>query len=136
MKLNESAKNAIGLGTAWIVIFPFLFIFVCCLMIVIGFTTLNQNESSPFITLFSSFFLPLYCLTFLLQLGLMAFYLTHLYKNEVISETWRIIMGLGIVFMSLVTMPAYYYLYLWLEEPPKWTQSKNRKKIDQVVKSL
>ncbi len=115
MTLNKTAKTAVGLGTLWVLIYPVLFI---------GFMFLSmmafERADSPLP--FDSFGLifPLHCLTAIIMLGLIGFYLTHIIKNTGASETARIILGIGVFFMPYIAMPFYYYLYIWRAEPPEW----------------
>lgn len=62
------------------------------------------------------------CLTVLLDLVLDAVYMIHVIKNTTGSDTIRIILALGIFILPFIAMPVYYYLYIWLDEPPKWAK--------------
>ncbi len=115
MTLNKTAKTAVGLGTLWVLFYPVLFF---------GFMFLSMMEfdrfGSPFP--FDSFGLifPMHCLTAIVQLGLMGFYLAHIIKNTGAAETVRILLGIGIFLMPYIAMPLYFYLYIWRAEPPEW----------------
>jgi hypothetical protein len=118
MKLTQSAKTFIGIGTIWLLVYPVLFILAFFVTIPFGFMSEGMGDFFPF-SIFS-FIFPLHCLTFVLQIGLLIFYLAHIIKNTAASEVLRIILGVGIFFMPYLAMPFYYYLYIWREIPPEW----------------
>lgn len=122
MKLNKPVKILVGLGTLWFAIYPFLFM-VVWLMMVGGIFFMSDNSRAsefpfPMIPFFAIF--PLHICTIFLSFILMAFYLIHVIKNTTGNETVRIILGLGNFFMPFLSMPIYYYLYIWSENPPDW----------------
>jgi hypothetical protein len=125
MKLNKPIKIGVGLATAWMFVYPFLF-FAVWLTMAFGmfFTTSSRETPSPqsvpfFIIPFLVIF-PLHCLTIVLMLALIAFYLIHVIKNNTAAEAVRIILGVGIFFMPFIAMPIYFYLYIWRDTPPDW----------------
>lgn len=121
MKLNKPVKILVGLATLWFAIYPFLFFAVWLLMV--GGIMISAESSSndfplaliPFFTIF-----PLHFCTIFLSFILMAFYLVHVIKNTTGNETIRIILALGNFFMPFLSMPIYFYLFIWLEIPPDW----------------
>lgn len=124
MTLNKTAKTAVGIGTLWILIYPVLFI---GFMFLIPFSMMEFDRfgsASPFDS-FGLIF-PLHCLTGIIMLGLIGFYLTHIIKNTGASETARIILGIGIFFMPYIAMPFYFYLYIWRPEPPEWARATQK----------
>jgi ABC-type spermidine/putrescine transport system permease subunit II len=113
----------VGGATAWIIIYPLLF-FAAWLATFLGTWTgvgfAGAEDGFPlFFIPFAALF-PCHFLTILLQLGLMAFYLVHVIKNQAASETLRIVLGVGTFVMPYVAMPVYYYAYIWPDEPPAW----------------
>jgi hypothetical protein len=56
----------------------------------------------------------------------MAFYLIHVIRNTKADETVRITLGLGNFFMPFIAMPIYFYLFIWLEDPPGWAAAKTK----------
>jgi hypothetical protein len=121
MKLSKPTKILVGVGTAWLTVYPVLFFAVwLTLFLSMGFLSQNpQDAQPPFMKIFFAIF-PLHFLTILLQFVLMAFYLIHIIKNTTASETIRIILGIGTFFVPFVAMPVYYYLFIWHDQPPRW----------------
>ena len=78
--------------------------------------------------------LPIHFCSLFLEVGLFIFYLVHTIKNKNASDSLRIVLGLGHLFLPFVAMPIYYYLYIWRENPPEWAVVKERS-IDQFVES-
>ena len=124
MTLNKTAKTAVGIGTLWILFYPVLFI---GFMFVIPFGMMEFDgfgSTSPFNSF--GFIFPLHCLTVIIMLGLIGFYLVHVIKNTGASEIARILLGIGVFFMPYIAMPAYFYLYIWRTEPPEWARAKKQ----------
>ena len=123
MTLNRTAKILVGLGTAIVVLFPFL---MAALIIMPAFMMpmMGGREPDPaiFPVFFSVFFLifPLMFLFIFLQIGLMVFYIIHIIKNNAASELFRILSGVGLYIMPYLAMPFYYFVYILPETPPDW----------------
>lgn len=128
MKLNRPVKIIIGLTTAWVVLYPFLFLAVWFSMFFgITFASSSVREGFPFWGVPFSVIFLLHCLTILLGFFLDAFYLIHTIKNLAGSETIRIILALGIFLIPFIAMPLYYGLYIWLDQPPMWAMQSGQK---------
>jgi hypothetical protein len=135
MNISKPFRIVIGLGTLWYIAYPLLFIGGMLLtMGLMPFFAGNENSlnsSGPFIAFpFFGLIFPLHFCTIFLGFGLIAFYLIHVIKNTKADETIRIILALGNFFMPFISMPIYYYLYIWLENPPTWAAAK-LKQIDE-----
>jgi hypothetical protein len=121
MRLSKPIKILVGLGTAWLTIYPFLFLEVWLTMVLgMVFMSGSSNDSQPFFLIPFFAIFPLHFLTIFLQFFLDVFYLIHVIKNTTASETLRIILGVGPFFLSFIAMPIYYYLYIWRDQPPDW----------------
>ena len=135
MNISRNFKILIGLGTLWYLIYPVIFIGGIFLSIgLVPFFAGNENSlnsGGPFMMFpFFGLIFPLHFCTIFLGFGLMAFYLIHVIKNTKADETIRIILALGNFFLPFLSMPIYYYLYIWLDNPPEWAAAKE-KKIDE-----
>jgi len=122
MKLNKTAKILVGLGTAWITLYPLLF-FAAWLMMMLGIGLAGasgRGDPPPFFVIPFIAIMPLQCLTILLLFGMITFYVAHAVKNTVASEAVRIILAVGTFFIPFIAMPVYYYLYIWQDTPPSW----------------
>ncbi len=124
MNLSKKQKYLVGALSAWVILYPFLFFLIVAFSMLLPFSmaqSLNREPSPAFMIPFFAIF-PLHCLTILLQLGLSAFYLAHIIKNTGASEVVRIILGVGVFLMPYLAMPVYYYVYIWLQDPPDWAK--------------
>ena len=131
MTLNKPVKILVGLGTLWFAVYPFLFMAVWLFSFAgMGLWSMdapNPNtgpESMPFFMFPFLLIFPIHFCTIFLGFILMAFYLIHVIKNTKADETVRIILGIGTFFMPFIAMPIYYYVYIWLDEPPAWAAAK------------
>ena len=134
MQLTKLWKIIVGIATGWVVLYPLLFFAVWLLMFgsMVGLPLIAQSMDDPaamptfMMAPFGLFFLifPLHILTISLFMGLMVFYLVHLIKNRAGSETIRIILGVGNFFMPYISMPIYYYAFIWRDTPPDWALEK------------
>jgi hypothetical protein len=124
MNISKPFKILIGLGTLWFAVYPFLFFGVMLLSMGLG-PVFARNGNSPdhSFAIFGLIF-PLHFCTIFIAMGLMVFYLVHVIKNTRADETIRILLGVGNYFMPFIAMPIYYYLYIWLENPPEWASAK------------
>ena len=131
MILAKPYKILVGLGTLWVTIYPILF-FIVWLFTIFGifiFPLAMDNlgtspESFPlFMVPFIAIF-PLHFFTIFLMFALLVIYLIHVIKNTQADETVRIILGIGNFFLPFITMPIYYYIFIWREVPPDWAIAK------------
>jgi len=130
MKLSNPVKILVGIATAWICIYPLLFLSVWFMMATqMGlFGRVMSAEPPMFMTPFLAIF-PVHCFTILLQFVMMAFYLIHVIKNNAAAEVIRIILGVGVFFLPYVAMPVYYVLYIWMDTPPAWAAAPSSNSI-------
>jgi len=127
MNISKPIKVLIGIATLWFAVYPVIFVGV--IMISMGVLPLLANKGGspdPFFPIFGLIF-PVHFCTIFIGFGLMVFYLIHVIKNTKADETIRIILGVGCFFLSFVAMPIYYYLFIWLENPPEWAAVKEKK---------
>ena len=83
-----------------------------------------NNFTSKFIP----FFFLIMCTSFL-ALGLYAFYITHIILNKTGADVFRVVFGIGMLVLSIITMPLYYFIYILPDNPPKWTQAENSPQV-------
>ena len=141
MNISKPFKILVGIGTLWFAIYPLIFIALWFMMAVgMGFFPLMQgvqnspNPEGPFMIFpFFGVIFPIHFCTIFLGFGLMVFYLIHVIKNTKADETIRIILGVGTFFLSFIAMPIYYYLYIWLDNPPAWAAAKNKQDNPQMA---
>ena len=46
-----------------------------------------------------------------------------------LSRPVKILVGLGNFFMPFISMPIYYYLYIWRDTPPEWAAAPQSKPV-------
>jgi outer membrane protein assembly factor BamB len=126
VKLNKPLKILVAVGTAWLILYPLLFIAVWFSMMS-GFLFADGPEPPVFISSLFSLIFPFHCLTIILQFALMGFYLFHVIKNTAASDVVRVVFGVGTFFMPYIAMPVYYFLFIWREHPPEWALAKEAK---------
>ena len=128
MNLNKTWKIVIGLGSLWVICYPFIFMaFIFAIIGSAAFASGNGNESPPvFILSFFFIVFPLIFFSSFLQLGLSGFYLAHVIKNKTTSDVLRIIFGIGAFYMPIIAMPFYYFVFIWPDSPPSWALETNK----------
>jgi hypothetical protein len=127
MRINKTIKIWLGFLSAWVVIAPFLgvaawFVFMFS---IIG---LSESQVAPENLLIPAVFLPFFLLmmcTSFLQMGLSAFYLTHIILNKTGNDVLRVVLGILVFFFPYIAMPIYFFVYLWPEKPPQWALAVN-----------
>ncbi|HUE97652.1 MAG TPA: hypothetical protein VMN99_00275 [Anaerolineales bacterium] len=142
MTISKPVKILIGITTFWYALY--LLLTAIGLAMLFGFvlvSLLSGDESvSNLRTIFTripslGIVLPIHFCSLFLEVGLLVFYLIHTIKNTKASDSIRILLGLGHLFLPFVAMPIYYYLYIWRENPPEWAAMKGRK-VDQFVENV
>lgn len=116
MQLSKPVKVLVGVGTAWVLLYPFLFS-VAIVSTLFGIITASVSWGSFSIAFFA--LVPLHLLTIILWPVLTGFYLVYITRNNTRIEVSRIILGLGLFFFPFVVMPLCYYLYIWRAQPPE-----------------
>ncbi len=124
MNISKPAKIIIGILTVFAVLFPFIMpVFVMFLIFSAGFPFLDpQSLANPHE--FSKIFMPVMLIFYptimcfsLVQLGLQIFYLIHVIKNRVLTDTLRILFAIGTFLLPYIAMPIYFIVYLWNDKP-------------------
>lgn len=124
MKLTRRSKIMAGVATAAYIGLPFILAGLVMLMALAMPMLVLMNEQSgrgepdvlmvmPFLMMGVMF--PTLCLLAPLTIGLLVFYLAHIIKNTGASDTTRIILAVGLVFMPMLVMPLYYFMHIWPE---------------------
>ena len=139
MTLSKPVKILVGIATFWYALY--LLLTIAGIVLFFGYVFLalfaGGESISNLRTLFAQilsleFLLPIHVCSLSLELGLLIFYLVHTIKNTKASDSMRIVLGLGHLFLPFVAMPVYYYLYIWKENPPEWAAAERIRK-DQLA---
>jgi len=116
MRLSKRVKVLVGIGTAWVVLYPFLFVFLSMLSMFLGVGLASMRGSGILVGFYA--LVPLHLLTIILWPVLVGFYLVYITRNNMKVEVGRVILGLGLFFLPFIVMPLCYYLYVWRAQPP------------------
>jgi hypothetical protein len=139
MTLSKPLRIVIGIATFWYALY--LLLTIAGIVLFFGYVFLalfaGGESISNLRTLFAQilsleFLLPIHVCSLSLEVGLLIFYLVHTIKNTKASDSMRIVLGLGHLFLPFVAMPIYYYLYIWKENPPEWAAAERIRK-DQLA---
>ena len=139
MTLSKPLRIVIGIATFWYALY--LLLTIAGIVFFFGYVFLalfaGGESISNLRTLFAQilsleFLLPIHVCSLSLEVGLLIFYLVHTIKNTKASDSMRIVLGLGHLFLPFVAMPIYYYLYIWKENPPEWAAAERIRK-DQLA---
>lgn len=138
MKLNKTWKIIIGIFTAFMSMMPiFFFIGIMVFMMSsIGFVDNSRNEPPTaliYLMLFG-FFAQFFWI--FLRLGLIAFYQVHVILNDTGSKTFRILLSLGNFFVPYISMPIYYFIYIFPDEIPNWALEQPAPAVEEVVEEV
>jgi hypothetical protein len=132
MTLSKPVKTLVGLATFWYTLY--LLLTIAGMVVIFGyvFVSLMAGDQSVadlqrlFTQILSlEIMLPIHLCSLFLEVGLLIFYLVHTIKNIKASDSMRIALGLGHLFLPFVAMPIYYYLYIWRDHPPEWAAAKS-----------
>lgn len=126
MKMRMPAKIIIGILTAWVVITP-LFLFGAWFFFIVSVAS-SENPAHPNPGMMPAFFLPVLFLiicTAILHVCLQSFYLVHIILNKIGTDVVRAVLGVGMVFLPVLSMPIYYFIYILPENPPQWAITKS-----------
>jgi hypothetical protein len=142
MTLSKPVRILVGIMTFWYALYLLLTVLGILILFTFVFLTLLQGgESVPNLrVLFTripglEIFLSVHVCGLFLEVGLLIFYLIHTIRNTKASDSLRIVLGLGHLFLPFVAMPVYYYLYIWRDNPPDWAAAKTSK-VDQLGESI
>ena len=116
--MGKGAKVLLGLGTAWPLLWMFIFMGAIFYQVFSG--AFAGRPSGPhagppplFMLLFAGHFL-----TILLTFGLLVIYMIHLFRSDRVAQDkkalWAVVLFMG----NMVAMPVYFYFYVWKDPPP------------------
>lgn len=110
--MKKWAKILLGLATLW----PFLYMILFFVFVVSAFLFMPTQEaegSGPH--LFFVLIFPLHLFTMLWIMGLTAFYMVNVFRNDMVDKDKKVLWAVVIFMGSLFAMPVYWYLYIWRE---------------------
>lgn len=107
--MSKPAKIALGVATIW----PGIYVLVFLGFMLYLLTNMPTGESGLNVLL--PFFV-VHIGTMLWNIGLLIFYIVHLFKNDRIENSMKALWAIVLFFGSLIAMPIYWYLYIWSPE--------------------
>jgi hypothetical protein len=117
VKLSKPLKLLIGVLTVWPCLYLVLFLAVFAFMF-LSFGRAGRGPSPAEIQQGFAVLFILHFATMVLVLGLMAFYIVHLFQARSVPQDrkvlWAVILFLGNVF----AMPVYWYMHVWRDPQP------------------
>ena len=112
--MKKSTKILLGLATLW----PFLYMILFFLFIFSSILFMpgpGGGESGlPF---FFVVFIALHLLTMLWIMGLTVFYIVNVFRNDRVDKDKKALWAVVIFMGNMISMPIYWYLYIWKEVP-------------------
>jgi hypothetical protein len=109
MKLSKPVKLLVGGATVWLPLYMIAFF-------VIVFTGVFMH-SAPDVDSFDVLF-RVHMATTLLSVGLLVFYIVHIFQTKLLASDQRIMWLLVILFLGPLAMPIYFFKYVWPDELP------------------
>ena len=122
MHLSKPTKILIAAANAWPLVYPFLLMGFILSMVIRGFSGPHTRGEvpGPFIAVFL-----LHFFTILWMFGLLAFYITYLFKTDRVAQDKKALWAVVLFFGNMIAMPVFWYLYIWHEPistvPPRIT---------------
>lgn len=131
MRLRKPVRIVVGIATIWYTLY--LLLTILGILLFFGYVLVSLVAGGQAIANLRPLFreilaleilLPIHLCSLLLEVGLLIFYLVHTIRNTKASDSMRIVLGLGHLFLPFVSMPIYYYLYIWRAHPPEWAAAQ------------
>ena len=97
------------------------FVYMLLFMGVAFFAFLAGNNGPSIIW---TIIIPLHLLTMLMIIGLTAFYIVNVFRNERVGKDMKVLWAVVIFMGSIFAMPVYWYLYIWRALPVTPGQSQ------------
>jgi len=135
MKLSKTWKIVIGILTAFVAALPIFFFFIWMSFMFIAISSADSPRNTTpdaFVYLFL-FAIMTQIFWGFLRLAMVAFYQTHVILNDSGSKVFRILLSLGNFFLPFISMPIYYFIYIFPEETPNWALEQPAPVVEEIV---
>lgn len=103
--MNRTKALALGALTLWPLAYVMLFLAAMAYLAIFR----GDGSMPPYLALI----FIVHLLTMGATLGLLVFYMVHLFRNEAVPQEqkalWAVVLFLG----NVLSMPVYWYLYIW-----------------------
>ena len=84
------------------------------------FATVFWRPSDEFERVFTAVF-AVHFLTMLIIMGLLAFYVVHVFKNETLPSDRRVLWMIVLFMGNMFAFPVYWYFHVWQASAPRTT---------------
>lgn len=114
--MSKPTKIILAVLTAWPAVYMlafmglFIYLFVTVAIV-------NQPSAPDHFPLVFSVIGILHILTMLELIGLLIFYVVHLFKYPHFTQDRKMLWLLLLIFTGIFSMPVYWYLYIWRQRP-------------------
>lgn len=110
MRVPRPVAALIGVLTLW----PLVYMFIFFAFILNSFARIPSTAKEPN-GAFQSFQLLFvaHIGTMLVIMGLLAFYIVHVFRNPALPESRRVLWAVVLFMGNMVSMPVYWFLYIW-----------------------
>jgi hypothetical protein len=119
MTLSKPTKVALGLLTVWPLAYMCLFFaMIAFFMFTIMAAARSHGPAPEGIDFWFFVVFALHFATALLTMGLMVFYIVHLFQTNLVANDRKVLWAIVLFMGGPIAMPIYFWLYLWREPPP------------------
>lgn len=105
--MNKTKAIILAAFTIWPI--AYMFVFMASVASSFFFMRSGSNQMPPFFGILFA----LHFLTMLEVVGLLVYYILHLFKTDAVSQDkkalWAVVLFMG----NAIAMPIYWYLYIW-----------------------
>jgi hypothetical protein len=106
----------LGIATIWPTCWIFIFIALVFTITFFAKSHVEENGVGPIMALFYVL-IGVHLLTVLGTLALIVYYIYHIFKNERLEQSYKIIWTIMLFFAGMLAMPIYWYMYIWRDAP-------------------
>ncbi len=137
MKLSKLWKIIIGILTALFTFLPILFIILGMSLMFSTISIAENSRSDPTAGMIIFFFLIIFAqFTWVfLRLGLISFYQVHTILNDKGSKIYRILLSVGNFIFPFISLPIYYFIFIFPDELPNWALEAPVLVVEEVVEA-
>ena len=107
MRISRTLALVIGAASAW----PVIYMVVFMAYMLFTFAQIPSSSSALSADAFRYIF-ALHMITMLMMLGLLGFYISHVFKNAALRDDRRTLWALVLFMGGPVSMPIYWWLYV------------------------
>ena len=135
--MKKSSKILLAGATIWPNLYMLFFMSVFLL------SFLSRDNGPGFLWVI---IVPLHLLTMLLIMGLIAFYIVNVFRNDRVNNDMKVLWAVVIFMGGPMAMPVYWYLYIWrdgaatasgdpklLSEATNWTREPDARRTSDYV---